>query len=154
MMTITRNKTRSILTAFGVFWGIFMLIVLIGGGNGMRVLIGRSFSSFATNSCFVSSHLTSEAYKGFRKGRYWSLNVKDVDILRSNIPEIAYIVPMLFSRRGDNNILYEDKFFTGAFSLSLLKNCNFQYFTNLFSDFFFNAFRTSSTLKFPFAKLT
>ena len=106
MMTITRNKTRSILTAFGVFWGIFMLIVLIGGGNGMRVLIGRSFSSFATNSCFVSSHPTSEAYKGFRKGRYWSLNVKDVDILRSNIPEIAYIVPMLFSRRGDNNILY------------------------------------------------
>ena len=63
MMTITRNKTRSILTAFGVFWGIFMLIVLIGGGNGMRVLIGRSFSSFATNSCFVSSHPTSEAYK-------------------------------------------------------------------------------------------
>lgn len=114
MMTITRNKTRSILTAFGVFWGIFMLIVLIGGGNGMRVLIGRSFSSFATNSCFVSSHPTSEAYKGFRKGRYWSLNVKDVDILRSNIPEIAYIVPMLFSRRGDNNILCEDKFFTGG----------------------------------------
>ena len=114
MMTITRNKTRSILTAFGVFWGIFMLIVLIGGGNGMRVLIGRSFSSFATNSCFVSSHPTSEAYKGFRKGRYWSLNVKDVDILRSNIPEIAYIVPMRFSRRWDNNVLYEDKFFTGG----------------------------------------
>mgnify|MGYP002562239411 FL=1 len=114
MMTITRNKTRSVLTAFGVFWGIFMLILLIGGGNGMRVLIGRSFSSFATNSCFVSSHPTSEAYKGFRKGRYWSLNVKDVDILRSNIPEIAYIVPMLFSRRGDNNVVHGDKSFTGG----------------------------------------
>lgn len=114
MMTITRNKTRSVLTAFGVFWGIFMLIMLIGGGNGMRVLIGRSFSSFATNSCFISSHPTSEAYKGFRKGRYWSLNVKDVDILRSNIPEIASIVPMLFSRRGDNNVVHGDKSFTGG----------------------------------------
>lgn len=114
MMTITRNKTRSVLTAFGVFWGIFMLILLIGGGNGMRVLIGRSFSSFATNSCFVSSHPTSEAYKGFRKGRYWSLNVKDVDILRSNIPEIAYIVPMLFSRRGENNVVHGEKSFTGG----------------------------------------
>ena len=54
-MTITRNKTRSLLTAFGVFWGIFMLVALIGGGNGLQNMMSRSFSGIATNSCFFMS---------------------------------------------------------------------------------------------------
>ena len=62
-MTITRNKTRSLLTAFGVFWGIFMLVALIGGGNGLQNMMSRSFSGIATNSCFIMSQQTSEAYR-------------------------------------------------------------------------------------------
>lgn len=95
LITITRNKTRSILTAFGVFWGIFMLVALIGGGYGMQQAMSKNFAGFATNSCFVVSQPTSEAYKGFRKGRTWDLNNKDVSSIKSKIAGIEYITPCL-----------------------------------------------------------
>ena len=66
LITITRNKTRSLLTAFGVFWGIFMLVALIGGGQGMQEELKSQFEGFATNSGFIAAQKTSEAYKGFR----------------------------------------------------------------------------------------
>ena len=43
LLTITRNKTRSLLTAFGVFWGIFMLVALIGGGQGIQQQLKKQF---------------------------------------------------------------------------------------------------------------
>ncbi len=78
LITITRNKTRSLLTAFGVFWGIFMLVALIGGGQGMQENLQSQFEGFATNSGFIAAQRTSEAYKGFRKGRRWDLEMEDV----------------------------------------------------------------------------
>ena len=75
LITITRNKTRSLLTAFGVFWGIFMLVALIGGGQGMQEELKSQFEGFATNSGFIAAQKTSEAYKGFRKGRWWDLEI-------------------------------------------------------------------------------
>ena len=78
LVTITRNKTRSLLTAFGVFWGIFMLVALIGGGQGMQEKMKSQFEGFATNSGFIAAQKTSEAYKGFRKGRRWDLELEDV----------------------------------------------------------------------------
>lgn len=68
LITITRNKTRSLLTAFGVFWGIFMLVALIGGGQGLEEMMKKNFEGFATNSGFLAAQRTGEAYKGFRKG--------------------------------------------------------------------------------------
>lgn len=76
LITITRNKTRSLLTAFGVFWGIFMLVALIGGGQGMQNAMQVQFEGFATNSGFAWPQKTGEAYKGFRKGRWWSLKYR------------------------------------------------------------------------------
>ncbi len=81
LITITRNKTRSLLTAFGVFWGIFMLVALSGGGQGMQEELRQQFEGFATNSGFVVSSKTNEAYKGFRKGRWWDLEISDVDLV-------------------------------------------------------------------------
>lgn len=52
--TITRNKSRSILTGFGVFWGVFMLVALIGGGQGLKQLLQSNFEGFATNSAIIS----------------------------------------------------------------------------------------------------
>ncbi len=94
LITITRNKTRSILTAFGVFWGIFMLVALIGGGRGMQEKLQSEFEGFATNSGFVTAQKTSEAYKGFRKGRWWNLELEDVDRVR-NVDGIALATPSL-----------------------------------------------------------
>jgi putative ABC transport system permease protein len=91
IQTITRNKTRSLLTAFGVFWGIFMLVVLIGGGNGLDYFLKKQIGGFASNSCLIMTNPTSEPYMGFRKGRWWSMKTQDVEILKQQIPEIEHI---------------------------------------------------------------
>ncbi len=82
LATITRNKTRSLLTAFGVFWGIFMLVMLLGGGNGFKALMSANFEGFAQNSAFIWPNRTGEAYKGFRKGRWWGMNPTDIERVR------------------------------------------------------------------------
>ena len=52
LLTITRNKTRSFLTAFGIFWGIFMLISLMGGAKGLQQMLSRQFEGFAPIPAF------------------------------------------------------------------------------------------------------
>ena len=94
LITITRNKTRSLLTAFGVFWGIFMLVALIGGGQGMQEELKSQFEGFATNSGFIAAQKTSEAYKGFRKGRWRDLEMEDVDRVR-NVDGVALATPSI-----------------------------------------------------------
>ena len=94
--TITRNKSRSFLTGFGVFWGVFMLIVLIGGGQGLKEMLQKNFSGFATNSAMIWTQNTTKAYKGFRKGRYVSMVEKDMTRLRQQVPELDIITPVMF----------------------------------------------------------
>ena len=67
-ITITHNKSRSFLTAFGVFWGIFMLVLMVGAGNALNQGISSQVDGFASNSSFFWSDNTTEAYKAFRKG--------------------------------------------------------------------------------------
>ena len=98
--TLTRNKARSFLTGFGVFWGVFMLVALIGGGNGMKEMLNQNFEGFATNSSMIWAQPTTKAFKGFRKGRLWEMNYKDVERLRQRVPELDVISPVLFSNGG------------------------------------------------------
>ena len=107
LITITRNKTRSFLTAFGVFWGIFMLIALMGGGQGMQGMMQSQFEGFATNSGFIWPQATGEAYKGFRKGRWWTMNLDDVERVKKGVEEIDVITPTL--SRWNRNVVYQDK---------------------------------------------
>lgn len=93
LITITRNKTRSFLTAFGVFWGIFMLVTLMGGSQGIQEMMASNFEGFASNSGFTGSNQTSKAYKGFRKGRQWSLEIRDVERIRQAVSEIDILTP-------------------------------------------------------------
>ena len=97
--SLARNKTRTLLTAFGVFWGIFMLVLLMGGGKGLESMLAENFAGFATNSGFVGSARTSEPYMGFRKGRWWSMDVDDVERIRRAVPEIDIVTPQV-SRWG------------------------------------------------------
>ena len=94
LVTITRNKTRSLLTAFGVFWGIFMLVALSGGGRGMQEELQQEFEGFATNSGFTVSGKTNEPYRGFRKGRWWDLEIDDVERVAS-VPGVAMATPSI-----------------------------------------------------------
>ena len=72
--TLTRNKSRSLLTGFGVFWGVFMLVVLIGGGKGLKEMLNKNFEGFAQNTAMIWAQQTTKPYKGFRKGRWWAMD--------------------------------------------------------------------------------
>ncbi|MDD3489632.1 MAG: ABC transporter permease [Paludibacter sp.] len=114
-ITITHNKSRSIMTAFGVFWGMFMLVVMVGAGVALEKGISSEIEGFATNSCFIWSEQTSVPYKGLKKGRYWNMYNEDIILLRQNIPEIQHIAPILFGGGQDNNVMRNDK--SGTYSL-------------------------------------
>ncbi|NLF81860.1 MAG: ABC transporter permease [Bacteroidales bacterium] len=106
-VTITRNKRRSLLTAFGIFWGIFMLVVMLGAGNGLSEGVASDIQGFSENSALFFTNNTSEPYKGFRKGRYWNMQEEDLDILEAQIKDIKYTVPFLM---GQNvTVVYRDK---------------------------------------------
>lgn len=105
-VTITRNKTRSLLTCFGVFWGILMLVLLLGSGAGMKNGILGNFKGFATNSVFFYTDRTGESYKGFNKGRWWSMRNRDVESIKNNVNGIEAISPINFGGRSDKNIVY------------------------------------------------
>lgn len=113
--TITQNKSRSVLTAFGVFWGMFMLVVMVGAGSALQKGINSNIEGFATNSCFIWAQQTSEPYKGFKKGRQWEMKNSDIPVLLNNIPEIEYLAPVLFGGRGTNNVVRNDV--AGSFSV-------------------------------------
>lgn len=112
LVTITRNKTRSLLTAFGIFWGIFMLIALMGGAQGMQQMLSREFEGFATNSGFMGANKTSKAYKGFQQGRYWDLENSDVDRVRRSVNEVDIITPSLAKWGVD--VIYNEQKISGT----------------------------------------
>ena len=108
--TLTRNKARSFLTGFGVFSGVFMLVGLMGGGKPMKEMLDKNFEGFAQNTVIVWSQQTTKPYKGFRKGRWWSMDYKDVERLKQRVPELENVVPVIFSSwRGGNTAYYGDQ---------------------------------------------
>ena len=114
-VTITRNKVRSLLTGFGVFWGIFMLVIMMGSGEGLSRGMKDEIKGIATNSCFMGTNLTSEPYKGFQKGRSWSMHNRDMEMLRNAIPEIEVLSPVLWGNRSENNVAFDDN--AGTFNV-------------------------------------
>jgi putative ABC transport system permease protein len=115
---LSRNKLRTFMTAFGVGWGILMLVVMLGAGKGLENGVNRQFGGMAANSMFMWSQPTSMAYKGFKEGRYFNFNNGDTRALKENIPEIEYISPglQLGGWRGENNVSYKDRI--GAFEIN------------------------------------
>lgn len=111
------NRFRTLLTAFGVFWGIFILVLLLALTNGLRNGVAADFGNFATNSMFMWSQGTSMSYKGLPKGRYFNFKLEDVAVLREQVPELKYISPrnQLGGFRGANNVTRNAK--TGAYNI-------------------------------------
>ena len=94
LQTLLRNKTRSFLTGFGVFWGVFMLVGLMGGGTGLKELLNNNFEGFATNSAIIWAQPSTKPFHGFRKGRYWNLTTGDMERLREQVPQLDVISPV------------------------------------------------------------
>lgn len=104
---LSRNKSRTFLTGFGVFWGVFMLVGLVGGGDGMKEMLSNNLAGFATNSAVVWAQQTTKPYHGFRKGRQWTLNYSDIKRLRTHIPELDVITPTV--TRWGANATHDDR---------------------------------------------
>ena len=115
--TLSRNKLRSFLTMFGVAWGIFMLVVMLGMGNGLKNAVLGGFEGFATNSCFLWTMPTTKPYAGFQKGRSFTFDNEDISIIRNNVPGIQVCSPQLQlgGWQSGNNVSYNGK--VGAFSV-------------------------------------
>ncbi len=115
--TLGANKLRTVLTAFGVLWGIFMLIIMLGAGSGLQNGVNDEFQGFATNSLYVWSQRTTKPYKGLPAGRWFQMNNQDTKALRQLVPEARVIAPRneLGGWRGDANV-YRGKN-TGSYSI-------------------------------------
>lgn len=108
---LSRNKSRTFLTGFGVFWGVFMLVGLVGGGDGLKGLLSNNLAGFATNSAIVWAQPTTKPYHGFRKGRQWNLTYKDVKRVRAQVPELDVITPTI--TRWGSNATHDDRSSSG-----------------------------------------
>lgn len=86
--TLSQNKTRTLMTGFGIFWGTAILALLIGGAEGLKHFMSRNFEGFATNVGVIFPGKTSKPYAGFNKGMPLQLDIKDVDDIRRAMPEI------------------------------------------------------------------
>ena len=106
-LPLQRNKTRSLLTAFRCFLGN----LYARRPDRRRTRTGRhdekNFEGFATNSGFLAAQKTGEAYKGFRKGRWWNLEAIDIERLRSQVKDVEVITPSI--ARWGSKAVYEDK---------------------------------------------
>ncbi len=91
--SLRKHKLRTALTALGVFWGIFMLIFMLGMGSGLRNAVFRDFASHAKNVMYVWTSGTSLPYQGFQPGRTPRLNMDDVDYLMQNVKGVGFIAP-------------------------------------------------------------
>lgn len=102
---LKKNRMRSFMTAFGVFWGIFMLIIMSGAGKALENGVMDGINAFASNSAFFWTERTSKPHKGFQRGRQWLYDNRDIEAIKNTVPEVEYISPRLFGPRsfgGDN----------------------------------------------------
>jgi len=113
--SISRHKLRTGLTAFGVFWGIFMLMLLLGAGAGLEKGVTGMFGGMSKNAAFVWTRKTTVAYKGMQPGRRFEIDETDIRFLKQNISEIEYICPRL-NLVGDFAIFHKDK--SGSFEVN------------------------------------
>lgn len=115
--TLSRNKLRLLMTASGVFWGIFMLLVMLGFGNGLEAGVSKNMIGFVSNSVYTWGQRTSKPHEGFQPGRRVRLRNEDAAALEAGLDDVAVVAPraQLGGWRDGNNVTYQEK--TGNFSV-------------------------------------
>lgn len=117
LSAIRKNKLRSFLTAFGVGWGIFMLIIMLGSGKGLQNGVTSEFSGMATNSVYIWTQRTTIPYKGFPRNRFFHFENADIEAIRENVPGVKYLAPrnQMGGYRTKNLVTYKDR--NGTFNI-------------------------------------
>lgn len=111
--SMSKNKLRTIITMIGVWWGILLLIGLLGSARGMENSFNRLFGDFATNSVFIWGQSTARPFKGFQEGRRVRLSLSDTKKIEENIEGIEFVVP-----RNQNQSLVVRNFLSENFSVA------------------------------------
>jgi putative ABC transport system permease protein len=91
--TMQKNKLRTFLTAFGVFWGIFMLVLLLGAGKGLENGVYNRFGAGAKNSIFVWTGKTALAHKGMSPGREIKMTNQDIASVHREVDNVQILSP-------------------------------------------------------------
>ncbi|WP_416439834.1 ABC transporter permease [Leeuwenhoekiella sp. A16] len=114
---LNSNWFRTLLTAFGVLWGIFILVVLLAAGKGLENGIKKDFGNIATNTMFMWTQSISKSYKGLPKGREFRYDLNDVRAIKDNVPHLRFVSPrnQLGGFGGANNVVRGLN--TGAFNV-------------------------------------
>lgn len=114
---LKKNPVRTFFTAFGVFWGIFMLVIMLGSGKGLQNAVYQGFGDFATNSFFMWAQKTSMPYQGFKQGRGYYFTNDDIEAIRQNIKEVKVVAPRLQGggHNGASNVVRGKE--TGAYNI-------------------------------------
>lgn len=106
LSTIRKHKLRTGLTALGVFWGIFMLVFILGMGKGLENGAIKGFGERAKNVMYVWPRPTTKPYQGFQAGRSPQFRLEDIIAIKQNVPEVAYIAPR--HSISDASVYYKD----------------------------------------------
>jgi len=114
---LTTNWFRTVMTAFGVFWGILILIILLSAGKGFQNGIMVDFGDIATNTMFMWTQTTTKEYKGLPKGRRYNFKVEDVAAIKEQVPDLRFVSPrnQLGGFGENNNVVRGIR--TGAFNV-------------------------------------
>jgi len=111
--SFSKNKLRSILTMVGVWWGILLLIGLLGSARGLENSFNRLFGDFATNSVFIWGQSTSKPFKGFQKGKQVKLTLSDAKKVEENVEGIEFVLP-----RSQQSTSVTKNFLSGNFQMA------------------------------------
>jgi putative ABC transport system permease protein len=114
--TLRSNRLRTFLTAFGVFWGVFMLMAMLSFGSSMQSGMQRQVRGMATNLLWVWGGVSTESYEGMQPGRQTRYNTDDIELLR-RLPQIEYLAPRinLGGWMNSNTVQYARK--SGTFTI-------------------------------------
>ena len=108
---LIKNPLRTSLTALGVFWGIFMLVIMLGAGRGLQNGVEKGMGHWNKNSLFIWAQRTSKAYQGLSPGRNIRMTNEDYEALVRNVPSAEVITPrnQLGGFSGNNNVVRGNK---------------------------------------------
>ena len=105
------NRLRTLLTASGIFWGVFILIVMLGFGNGIQSGVNKSMEGYATNALYLWGRSTSKPWQGLPPGKPVTLTNEDTKALLSKVPDISTLAPRvrLAPYRGRSDVISGNK---------------------------------------------
>jgi putative ABC transport system permease protein len=91
--SIRKNKFRTVVTMIGVWWGILLLVTLLGSARGFENFFDKQFGDFATNSVFIWGDYTGKPFKGFQEGKRVELTQDDTESIKKEIPGLEFVIP-------------------------------------------------------------